>query len=138
MRWLILIAALLFAGPAFGSTVTFTDPETGEATNTIELHESGRFSYRIGAAEKIPSAMSTQSVQVFDTTGQLAPVCHPISDGEIIDATTDVVAGPVPVIMLQARAYSSPDCTGQSSIASNPTIVEFVPEAPGLLAPLAL
>jgi len=137
MRYLILLAALLIASPALGSTVTFTDPDTGEATSVQELHESGSFHYRIQTGPKPNASMATQSVEVTDSTGQVAPACHPVGNDMTISVTTEVVANAVPVVLLNGKSYSNDDCTGQVSILSNPIIVEFVPEAPGLLAPLA-
>lgn len=137
MKYLVLLAVFLFAVPSWGSTVTFTDPETGEPTITKELSPDGRFSFHIQAADANPSALPTASVLITDDTGQMAAGCYPIEDGQTIAVTSEMVIAVQPIVTVTGRAYSSVDCIGGESAASNEIRVEFVPEAPGLLAPLA-
>ena len=137
MKYFVMLVLLLFSTPAFGSTVTFTDIHTHEVLTPVPLSQDGRFSYRIQAGPRSPASQATQSVEVTDDVGQLAPACYPLSNDMTISVTSEVVAGAHPEVRLSAKTFATLDCTGPGSIASNPVIVEFVPEPAGLLAPLA-
>jgi hypothetical protein len=137
MKYLTLLAALLLATTAQASTVTFTDPATGEVSGTVPLPQDGCFSFRIQAADPAPSSLPTEAVLVTDDTGQMAPGCYPIQDGQTIAVTSEMVVAAQPIVTVRGIAYSVMDCTGGASIPSNPITVEFTPEAPGVLGPLA-
>lgn len=147
--WSVLFAILatalflLLLGPRLahaGGTVTFTD-EAGEPAATEPLPADGRLLFRIKAAARVlgdggvPLDLPTEAVLVADGSGQMQTACYPISNGQEISVTSEVVAAVAPVVTITGRAFSAPDCSGPGSPQSNPITVEFVPEAPALLGP---
>jgi hypothetical protein len=135
MKYLALLA-LLFATPAFASTVLFVDPVIGELCYE-DLQPDGTFSYRIQAPVTPAYAMPIESVLVTDDTGQMAPGCYPLQAGQTILVTSETVVAAQPVITVTGVSYSVADCTGEVSVPSNPIVVTFTPEPPWLLEPLS-
>lgn len=139
LLWASLLAVILIlmffgGGPADANTVTFTDAG-GQPTETVQLPEDGHFKFRIQAPGS--TSLPIEAVLVTDDTGQMAPGCYPIQNGQTIAVTSELVVAAQPIVEVTGRSYEAADCTGDFSEKSNPIIVTFVPEPPGLLAPLA-
>jgi hypothetical protein len=135
MKTALLIAALLIASPAWAGTVTFTDPATGEVTNTIPLEVGGHFNFRIVMPPLLAGDMPVAAVSVFDDTGQMAVGCHPMDNGMTIAVTSELVVASQPVVTITGRSHSNVDCTGLASEESNAIVVGFTVAAPILSAP---
>lgn len=135
MNRALLIVALLFAAPAWAGTVTFTDPVTGEVTNTIPLEVGGHFNYDIVTPPRLATNMPVAAVSVRDDTGQMAVGCYPMDDGMRISVTSELVIASQPVVTVTGRSHTNADCTGLESEESNAIIVGFTVAAPRLEAP---
>ena len=106
MRGLIaLVAAMLLAAPALASTVTYTDPVTGEVSSTAQLPADGRFQFRIQVADLSVGSLPTDSVLVTDDTGQMQTGCYPIQDGQTILVTSELVVAAQPVVTITGKSY---------------------------------
>ena len=136
MRYLTLLAVLLLASTVQAQTVTYTDAD-GVATSTIPVPLDGRCTFRIQMPDLVPLMLPTQAVLVTDDAGQMVPGCYPMGNGQTILVTSELLVATAPIVALTGRSYTEMDCTGAASIASNPILVEFVPEVSTLLAPLA-
>lgn len=137
----VVLIIYLFVAPSAwaGGTVTYTDIN-GEVTGTKPLGPDGRFNYRVEVRPHGLFVLQTHSVYVADDTGQMQSLCLEIasaeSDSVTVSVISEVVVAVQPIVMITGRAFNEPGCEGQRSASSNPITVEFVPEPPGLLAPL--
>lgn len=139
MKWyvvfFVLAIAMMVANASRAGTVTFTDPITGEVTNTIPLEVGGHFNYDIETPPQQATDMPIAAVSVRDDTGQMAVGCYPMDNDMRISVTSELVIASQPVVTITGRSHSNADCTGLESEDSNAIVVGFTVAAPTLSAP---